>query len=54
MERNFRYTIVFCVQLGEFATETMLLLQTAFGENCVSQSTFYHWFKGLKPSKMAE
>ena len=43
-----RYTIKFCFKLGKNATETYLILQTAFGASCMNRAAVFVWHKRFK------
>ncbi|XP_039314693.1 protein GVQW3-like [Solenopsis invicta] len=43
-----RYAIKFCVKLGKSATETLPLIQQAFGSDCLSKSQVFRWHKSFK------
>ena len=38
-----RYAIKFCFKLGENATKTYGMLQTAFGASCVNRASVFEW-----------
>ena len=43
-----RYAIKFCFKLGQNATETYGMLQTACGASCMNQASVFEWHKRLK------
>ena len=43
-----RYTIKFCFKLGENATETYGILQTAFRPSCMNRTSVLEWHKRFK------
>ena len=46
-----RYAIKFCFKLGNNATETYGMLQTAFGASCMNQASVFEWHKRFKEGK---
>ena len=46
-----RYAIKFCFKLGENATETYGMLQTAFGAPCMNQASVFKWHKRFKEGR---
>ena len=46
-----RYTIKFCFKLGENATETYGLLQTAFEASCMNRASGFEWHKRFKEGR---
>ena len=46
-----RYAIKFCFKLGENATETYGLLQTAFQPSCMNQTSVCEWHKRFKEGR---
>ena len=47
-----RYAIQFCFKLGENATETYGMLQTAFGASCMNRAhRFFEWHKRFKEAR---
>ena len=45
------YAIKFCFKLGENATETYGMLQTAFGASCMNQVSGFEWYKKFKEGR---
>ena len=43
-----RYAIKFCFKLGNNATETYGMLQTAFGASCINRALAFEWRKRSK------
>ena len=43
-----RYAIKFCFKLGQNATETYGMLQTAFGASCINRASAFEWRKRFK------
>ena len=43
-----RYVIQFCFKLGNNATETYGMLQTAFGSSCMNRVPVFQWHKRFK------
>ena len=52
-ERNFvqRCAIKFCVKFGETGIETFNKLKQAYGENALSRSQVFKWFKALSDGR---
>ena len=48
-----RVCVKFCCKLGKNFTETFQLLNQAYGENCMSRTQCYEWFKRFKERRMA-
>ena len=46
-----RYAIKLCFKLGENATETYGMLQTAFGASCMNRASVFEWHKRLKEGR---
>ena len=46
-----RYTIKFCFKLGNNATETYGMLQTAFGASCMNRASVFEWHKRFKEGR---
>ena len=46
-----RYAMIFSFKLGKNATETYGMLQTAFGESCITQASAFEWHKRYKESR---
>ena len=46
-----RYAIKLCFKLGESATETYGMLQTAFGASCMNRASVFEWPKRFKEGK---
>jgi transposase len=40
--------IKFCVKLGKMPTESHEMLQTAYGDDSLSRSSVFEWFKRFK------
>jgi hypothetical protein len=45
---NQRYTIKFCVKLEKSATETIAVVQRAYGKDDLSKSQVFRWHKALR------
>ena len=43
-----RASIKFCVKLGKTFTETLEMFRKAYGDQVLSRTTVYEWFKGFK------
>ncbi len=48
-----RYAIKFCFKLGEDATETYRMLQTAFGAPCMNRTSVCEWHKRFKEGSVS-
>ena len=50
MQRNLeqRYNIKFCVKLGKTATETIKMLQLAYGDEAMNRTSVFEWHKKCK------
>ena len=46
-----RYAIKFCVKLGHSATETLAMLEKAFGEDTLSRAQVFRWHKTFKEGR---
>jgi len=46
-----RVCVKFCVKLNKTFSETFLMLQAAFGEECLSRSCCHQWFKRFKDGR---
>ena len=46
-----RYAIKFCFKLGENATETYRMLQTAFGVSCMNGASVFKWHKRFEEGR---
>ena len=46
-----RYAIKFCFKLGQNATETREMLQTAFRPSCKNRASVFEWHKRFKESR---
>ena len=46
-----RYIIKLCFKLGKNATETYVMLQTAFGSSCMNRASVFKWHKRFKEGK---
>ena len=46
-----RYAIKLCFKLGKNATETYGMLQTAFGQSCMNQTSVFEWHKRFKEGR---
>ena len=46
-----RYAKKFCFKLGNNATETYGMLQTAFRPSCMNQATVFEWHKRFKEGR---
>ena len=46
-----RYTIKFCFKLGNNATETYWMLQTAFRPSCMNRAWVFEWHKRFKEGR---
>ena len=47
-----RYAIKFCFKLGQNATETYGMLQTAFGASCMNRALVFEWHKRFKEGRV--
>jgi hypothetical protein len=43
-----RVTVKFLAKLGKFTTETYRLLMEVYGDECLSHTPVFKWFKGFK------
>ena len=43
-----RVNVKSCVKLGKSATETYDMLKNVYGDECLSRTQVFEWFKGLK------
>ena len=46
-----RYAIKFCFKLGKNATETYVMLQTAFKPSCMKRVPVFEWHKRFKEGR---
>ena len=46
-----RYAIKFCFKLGQNATETYGMLQTAFRPSCMNRASVFEWHKRFKEGR---
>ena len=46
-----RYAIKLCFKLGENATETCVMLQTAFRPTCMDRASVFEWHKRFKEGR---
>jgi transposase len=46
-----RVNVKFCVKLGKSATETYDLLKKVYGDECVSSTQVFEWFKRFKGAR---
>ena len=46
-----RYTIEFCAKLGKCGSETLQLLQTAYGDAVLSSAQVFRWHKAFKDER---
>ena len=46
-----RYAIKFCFKLEKNATEMYGMLQTAFGQSCMNQTSVFKWHKRFKEGR---
>ena len=46
-----RVCIKFCLENGKTCAETLQMLRTAFGEDCLSQAVVYQWFRRFKEGR---
>ena len=46
-----RASIKFCVKLGKTFTETLDMLRKAYGDQILSRTTVYEWFKRFKEGR---
>ena len=44
-------SVKFCVKLGKFTTEMYDLLKKVFGDECLSHSQVFEWFKRFKEGR---
>ena len=45
--------VEFCCKCGKNFTETFQLLNQAYGEDCMSRTQCYEWFKRFKEGRMS-
>jgi len=43
--------VQFCVKLGKFATEAYDLLKKVYGDECLSRTQVFEWFKSFKEGR---
>jgi hypothetical protein len=43
-----RVNVKFLARLGAFATETFILLMEVYGDDCLSRTQVFDWFKRFK------
>jgi len=53
LEEQLSMCVKFCSKLGKNFTETFQLLNQAYGENSMSRTQCYAWFKGFKEGRMS-
>jgi hypothetical protein len=46
-----RVSVKFLAKLGQSATETYSLLMEVYGEECLSRTQVFEWFKGFKDGR---
>ena len=46
-----RYAIKFCFKHGKNATETYVMLQTAFGASCINRASVFEWHKRFEEGR---
>ena len=46
-----RYAIKFYFKLGKNATETYIMLQTAFRLSCINRASVFEWYKRFKEGR---
>jgi len=46
-----RVNVIFCVKLGKSATETYDLLKKVYGDECLSCTQVFEWFKRFKEGR---
>jgi len=46
-----RVNVTFCVKLGKSDTETYNLLKKVYGDECLSRSQAFEWFKRFKEGR---
>jgi hypothetical protein len=46
-----RVNVRFCVELGKSATETYDLLKKVYGDECLSRTQVFEWFKRFKEGR---
>ena len=46
-----RINVKFCVKLGKSAAETYDLLKKVYGDECLSRTLVFEWFKRLKEGR---
>ena len=46
-----RVNVKFCVKLGKSATEMYDLLKKVYGDECLSRTQVFEWFKRFKEGK---
>jgi hypothetical protein len=53
MQHSFvqQYTIKFCVKLEKFSTETIAMIQKAYGKDPLSKSQVFRWHKALREGR---
>jgi len=53
MERTIeqRFSIKFCVQLNKTATETLQMIQEAYGEDALSRTQVFQWHKNFREGR---
>ena len=51
--REQRAAVKFCFLLGKSATETVVVLKTAYGDSALSKTRVYEWFPRFKNGEMS-
>jgi len=46
-----RVNVKVCVKFGKFATETYDLLKKVYGDECLSRTQVFEWFKRFKEGR---
>ena len=46
-----RYAIKFCFKLGKNATETYVMLQSAFRPSCMNRASVFEWHKRFQEAR---
>jgi len=48
-----RVCVKFCLKSGKNFTETFQMLQQAYGEDCLSRTQCYEWYRRFKSGRMS-
>jgi transposase len=51
VQKEQRVNIKFCFKLGKSASETFVMLQQVYGDDCLSRTQVFEWFKRFKDGR---